>query len=904
MTDSIKAFIKNNRFAFAAFLLPVLVMVLAFAVTGVYPFGSRQIAVIDMYHQYVPFLGELQYKLQEGGSLFYSWNCGGGGNFWCLLSYYGASPLNLLLILFPKSLLMEGVTVILLIKIGLTGSFMFTYLKNAAGPAGNVQDREWGWHTVAFAGMYALCTYVIGYYWCIMWLDAVMLLPLMMLGLERLIDRGEMALYTISLALIVFSNYYIAIMVCIFVLVYYPVMYFIRTRGFSLRHCAKVTANAVFCSLLAIAMAAVMLLPTYISMKSAYYFSSEMPEDWRLYNNILDILNQLLPNAQLTYIDGLPNLCCGLLVTMMLIFYFITREIPLKEKVLNGAFLLFMFFSMNLNKLDFIWHGMHFPNQLPYRYTFVICFLLVAAGYRTFNRIDSISTGKITAVIAGGAGYYILAQKLFHTGIDNMVVFVYYGLALLAIYGTVLLLYRQQRITRKVFILLVAAAVTAELCITTCTEISVVGNSSRETYNENKGSITELAAFANERGGATSDGGDGRFSRTEIDDPIIHNCPAMYHYRGMGQFSSTISSDTTTLMEKIGLESNPGGNRFNYNETCPVLNCITNVNYLIARDRVLEDQDFAIVKKNGNSRLYESKYPLSIGYMLPGTIRTWKPDSENPFTNLEEYLRSATEGEVTSVFNALGKGELGGIGLKSRYDSHGTIESELERGSTSGTLYIKYTAPREDKYYIFVEADSAEEITIDRKDNKDNLIVHADCGSIINIGKLKEGESFRVKVEFETGRAGRTTCHVCTMDRETWDRAYEMISAETMTVVESGDSYIKGTVKAGEGQVLVTSIPYEEGWSLKVDGRKRDITELVGGSWISVGLDEGTHEIELSFRPPGIIAGLMLTVLSSVVLLLICHRRRLRSLVSRRLQGAQSYRECCLEESDCNRESE
>ena len=70
MTDYIKAFIKNNRFAFAAFLLPVLVMVLAFAVTGVYPFGSRQIAVIDMYHQYVPFLGELQYKLQEGAAFF------------------------------------------------------------------------------------------------------------------------------------------------------------------------------------------------------------------------------------------------------------------------------------------------------------------------------------------------------------------------------------------------------------------------------------------------------------------------------------------------------------------------------------------------------------------------------------------------------------------------------------------------------------------------------------------------------------------------------------------------------------------------------------------------------------------------------------------------------------------
>lgn len=904
MKTAARNFIINNRYAFAAFFLPVLVMVLAFAVTGVYPFGSQQIAVIDMYHQYVPFLGELQYKLQEGGSLFYTWNSGGGGNFWCLLSYYGASPLNLLLILFPKSLLMEGVTVILLIKIGLTGSFMFTYLKNVRFTVENVQDRQWGWKTVIFASMYALCTYVIGYYWCIMWLDAVMLLPLCILGLCRLIDEGRMALYTVTLAIIVFSNYYISIMVCIFILTYYPVLYFIRTRGFNIRRCAGTTAKAVICSLVAIAMAAVMLLPTYISMKSAYYFSSEMPDEWELYDNILDILNQLLPNAQLTYLEGLPNIGCGLLVTIMMIFYFVTREIPVKEKLLNGAFMIFMFFSLNLNKLDFIWHGMHFPNQLPYRYTFVICFLLVAMAYRAFNRIESIETGNVIAVIAGGAGYYILAQKLFHTGIDNMTVFVYYGLALLTAYGVVMLFYRKQLITRKSFMLMVAVVASAELCITTCTEIDIVGNSSRDTYNENKKSITELALIANETGGDTSSGGNGRFSRTEIDDPIIHNCPAMYHYRGMGQFSSTISSDTTGLMEKIGLESNPGGNRFNYNETCPVVNSITNVNYLIARDRPLQEPDFSLVKKIGNSRLYESKYPLSIGYMLPGTIRTWSPESHNPFVNLDEYIAAATSGEVESVFSSIGSGELNGKGLKARYDSSGTIESELQAGSTGGSLYINYTAPAKDKYYVFVEADSAEEITIDRDDNKDNLMVQADCGSIINIGTLQEGEDFRIKVEFETGRAGRTTCYVYTMDTDAWNRAYEIISAETMKVVKSSDTLIKGTVKAEEGQVLVTSVPYEKGWSLKVDGETREITELLGGSWITAGLSEGLHEIELKFRPPGLLAGLAVSVLSCILLLIMCNMQRLKDLCARSLRDDQSYPEYCSEESDCNKESE
>jgi len=117
-----------------------------------------------MYHQYVPFLAELQYKLQEGGNLFYTWNGAGGSNFWNLMAYYGASPLNLLLALFPKKLIMEGVTFVLLIKIGLAGSFMAIYLKYL--------DKKCNMVTVAFATLYALCSYVMAYYWCIMWIAA------------------------------------------------------------------------------------------------------------------------------------------------------------------------------------------------------------------------------------------------------------------------------------------------------------------------------------------------------------------------------------------------------------------------------------------------------------------------------------------------------------------------------------------------------------------------------------------------------------------------------------------------------------------------------------------------------------------------------------------------------------
>ena len=102
MSKRISFFFKDNRCIFAAFLIAAASALIAMIAEGIYPFGTQQIAIIDMYHQYLPFLSELQDKLQSGGSLFFSWNGGGGSNFWNLIAYYGASPLNLLLVLFPS----------------------------------------------------------------------------------------------------------------------------------------------------------------------------------------------------------------------------------------------------------------------------------------------------------------------------------------------------------------------------------------------------------------------------------------------------------------------------------------------------------------------------------------------------------------------------------------------------------------------------------------------------------------------------------------------------------------------------------------------------------------------------------------------------------------------------------
>lgn len=879
--NKVKGILISNKFIFAAFALPVLILVLAFAVIGIYPFGEDQIAVIDMYHQYVPFLNELQYKLQEGGSLFYTWNGAGGSNFWNLMAYYGASPLNLLLVIFPKALIMEGVTFVLLIKVGLAGSFMALYLRYIS--------NRCDFTTVAFATLYALCSYVMAYYWCIMWMDAVALLPLCILGLNRLIDDGRAVMYVVSLAVAVFSNYYMAIMLCIFIMFYYPILYFIKVRGGGAKKCAATTGKAVGYSLLGVVMAAVMLLPTYISMQSTFYISSEMPDKWTIYNDALDVINQLLPYTELTFREGLPNLYCGMIVVILLVLYAIDQNVALREKALHGVFLLFMFFSLNTNKLDFLWHGLHFPNQLPFRYTFVICFVLIGIAYKTFLNIDRFTIKHLWTILAAGTGYYLVAQKLMVKQNYDLNLFLYGGIAWLVIYCGVMILYRRGNFINRTFPVIITVIIVAEMAAGACISFKEIGNSYREGYFANGKDIIKLVEKTNEE-----------FSRVEMDNLYTLNSPAMYHYRGISQFSSSINADTTYLMEKIGLDGSPGRNRFSYNQTAPIVNAMLNIKYLIGKNEEIKDPDFKQVSKSGYSRLYESKYPLSIGYMTGNEIRTWDTLSENPFEVLDDYARAATGNVYDGVFNRVGEPGITTRNAIAENVADGKFAVKSSGYGDNAKVTLRYTADNTQKYYVFVETANAKSITVTNGNSIEDIDVRNDCGSIVNIGTIKKGKNFKIIINYEKKKVGDITCHVRSLDYDTWDKTYAILSKNMMEVTDFSDNHIEGTVTAEESGVLVTSIPYDKGWKLKMDGVRKEISELTGNVFISVPLQEGKHEISLTFRPPGLLAGLIITIVS-ILLLALLQTIRKRKMFSTEMPEISKDQEYQQEEADYNK---
>jgi len=277
---------------------------------------------------------------------------------------------------------------------------------------------------------------------------------------------------------------------------------------------------------------------------------------------------------------------------------------------------------------------------------------------------------------------------------------------------------------------------------------------------------------------------------------------------------------------------------------------------------------------------------------------------------LDDYVRAATGNVYDGVFDRVEEPVIKVKNASAKNIADGKFQVKSSGYSGKAKVSLEYTVDDTQKYYVFVEAANAESITVSNGNTIEDIDIRSDCGSIVNIGTIKKGGSFKIIVEYKKKKIGDITSHIRSLDYDTWNKAYDMLSENMMEVTDFRDNHIEGTVTADESGVLVTSIPYDKGWKLKVDGIHKEINELTGDAWISVPLKEGEHHISLTFRPPGVLAGLIITIVSALILALtqIMRKRRISASedvsFSIELPEIPEDRECQQEEADYNKISE
>ena len=852
---------ENIRANYCYYIPMAIVLVLMVAVCiaeKIIPFGTNSLSIVDSVHQYVPFFSELRDKLINEGSLFYSWNIAMGTNFMSLSSYYLNSPFNYLILLFSKENIVLGVNFIIILKVCLSAGTMAYYLVNKD------KKQEKNIYVIGIAIAYALSNYVIGYSWNMMWMDCILMFPLLMLGFKRLMEDRDPKLYVMALFYCLYCNYYIGFMICIFLVLWFFVYSHPGIKAFFLNG-----IRFAISSLLAGGLSAFMLIPAYLGIMSTAAGDMKLPP-WEWYGDIFDILKQQLfltaPITNQTF-DGGANLYCGMFVIFAFFLYLFRMYKNPWEKLRKIIIIVLLIMSCNNTLLNYIWHGFHDQYGIPNRFTFLYVFILLEIAYEILEDIKDTKPFQIAFAGVYSVMYVLLCKTVEKANIPTYVVIS--SLVFLVAYA-VWCYMGTKKLKTNTF-----PVVFTVIC---CLELVINGAAGflENGYVRLEGKFGETAQIeaAYEEIKTMAQEEDAGFYRVELMDSTVLDEVTWHNLPSVATFCSTVLGDMVTTMGRLGFYT--GANEFLYLGATPFTNSIFNVKYVLYREGDYNNFDLDYVTTVDDIGIYENPYPLALGFAVDSDVLRWDRDTWR-YEDAQENLAFSMTG-YGSFFYTL-KPDLivstdSGSATTEERSSKVTFTSSQSGDSSfmasffveeAGDYYLNCRGSGVNKIRFYL---NGEELTYDRWQSQ-----------IFHLGEVQVGDYVSVEYCYNRAKAGETktaTLKASIYREDRFLEVYDVLKQNLWDVEEYEAGYLKGTINIPEGQVMFTSIPYDEGWTVKVDGEKIEY-QKVCGSFIAVEMETGEHEVEMYYTPRGLKPGIIISAVCLVLFLVFskfCSRQK------------------------------
>lgn len=874
-------FWDENKFILLAGGCALLIMGLIFYSYNLVPFGDMTILRMDLYHQYGPLFAELYDRLTSGESLLYSWNSGLGSSFLGNFLNYLSSPLSFLVLFFGHKNITEAISVMILLKAVLASMSFAYYLKYSF----KRNDSS----IAAFGTLYAFCGYFVAYYWNVMWIDSMYLFPFVILGIEKIIKEGKPMVYCLSLALSFVTNYYMAYMICIFSVLYFLTYYFGNypiTKTFKdLNSSEKKPSllqkmkNSLFLSsgfqfaiysIFAVLLVAVFILPLLEILKGSSATNGSAPAEFKKYFTVYDFLANHIayssPTIRSSGTEVLPNVYCGIITLLLVPLYLFSNKISNREKIANVLLLGVLYFSFNVNYLNYFWHGFHFPNDLPYRFSFMYSFVLLQLAYKAFLHIRDFSGKQILACGIGFAACLILFEKTPTKNITDISLFL--SLIMAAAYVLILHAFKDKRFS--------VATLSFLLMCTTVAEISL-SDTNQLTMNQNKANYTEdYEAFCALK--ENLDQHDGTpFYRMELTNLRTRMDPCWFDYNGVSVFSSMASEKVSNLQSQVGMFGNYI-NSYTYHLQTPIYNAMFGLKYIVNNDdSTLNPQLYKELFTSDKFIAYENLYALPVAFACDANASEWlAADYQDPFQAQNEWFSFATgEKDVLKKLPIEEVDYNNVVPFLPKEIAEGNISFAKEFENEAASFTATFEVKSEDNIYLYVE--SAKTGNAEIKAPMFEKSVATKDGYIVDLGTHLKGEEITVTVPIkEKEDRGSVKLFVYALNTSTFKKGYQTLSKGALDLQEFSDTKLKGKVSVSENQILYTSIPYDTNWKIKVDGNeviKEDVFAL-SDSLLAFKIGPGIHTVEFEYVSKGLQFGAIISAITLVWLLLLSFLRK------------------------------
>ena len=815
---------KKRTLYILSFISPMILFFLISSLCGYIPFGKYSFNLYDAYYEYPTFLVELGRMLRSGQSIFYTLHAGMGVNFFSILNLYGGSPLNIFSIFFNNTNIIIFYTLLIYIKIGLSGLTMYLYLNSL-----NTKYIDTIWNLL-FSLIYALSGWVIAMNMHIMWLDAYILLPLIIKGLDKLILKNQLLEYTLFLALAIIINYYTGFMLCLFMIIYFVYKTLI-TNSFN----KKTILRFIGASLLAALISSVILIPTIFNLMTGRFsdldfsFNYFSLDQFTLFSSLYNMtIGSFILEDHLDY--GSTTLYITIFCLVLIIVYFFNQNISRKNKIITLLTLLFFHLCFSFPLLDYAWNMLQKPIWWEHRYQFVYIFFSILIAYQSFTESESLKLSvkqksMITIIfmvlLILSFSYKVMGLELSNTRV-------------LMVFLSIILFYIHIRSSKshKYFIFLIIG----ELILNSSFILNInKGLNYEELVTNNKKENDILEDIKDE---------DYRITTLSYSDAGL-----MFGFNSLEIFSSSNNIQVTKFLSQLNIT------RYNLNSILlysynPAVFSLLGVKYIIGNSTYFPCKDNICVNDNA----------LPIMYGINSQIRNMSMSED--FKENINNLYSILLGEKTNIF----------------YDLPVDIELKNVKLDKEGNFYDA----QEDVIISF-------STTVDKEciifHHNNQIILQEEASVFINNEEyefplrsdylivLDKGDTLTVTYKYDSlseDASGLNEYLFSALDSRIYEDAIKKIKEKTSyTSLTNNDSILKAKVKTEE-DVLLISIPYDKGLHIEIDGKEvnyfRVLETLVG-----IDIESGTHVVEITYEPQGLKCGLFLSLISLLVTFLIAY---------------------------------
>lgn len=826
-----KHFFKTYIFHILSFFLPLLIITSILASKGIWWGSDTTILASDGFHQYVIFNQALRNALHGDGSIFYSFTSGLGLNFYALSSYYLGSFLSPLVFFFDVKTMPDAMYLFTVVKFGLTGLSTYISLKG-------IHKHIHPIMALLLASSFPLMSFATSQLEINSWLDVFILVPLILLGLDRLIKRNGRVLYFVSLTCLFIQNYYFGYMMAIFLTLWYLVQlsWNFKERIRSLLDFALVSILAGLTSL-------IMILPAYLDLKTHGETFTEIVNLQTENSWYLDIFaKNLIGSYDTTKFGAIPMIYVGIFPLILALLFFTLKSIKWQVKLAYASLILIIITSFYLQPLDLFWQGMHAPNMFLHRYAWVFSLTIIYIAAESLTRLNHITFKKLVIpfyILAGGYGitYATVAQYEFLEPIQFILSFEF-----LIAYFILFWAFLNKKIHLLVFSIASLCFVLFEISLNTHYQVEGLSSEwhfpSRSNYEQN---LTEIDKIVKNNQKETSS-----FYRTERLFPQTGNDSMKYNFNGISQFSSIRNRSSSNALDKLGFRSDGTNLNLRYQNNTLIADSLFGIKYNLA-DFNPEKFGFSATQTEGNMTAYQNIYSL------PLAILSNQIYSDINFTNL-------TLDNQTNFLN-----QLTGFGLQYYYNLQPltvTNASELDNRVTvniaegEDTARVHYTLhiPANTQLYVYLpnlqfSDDSNKNVQITINNVLTNYTLD-NTFSFFSAGYYAEEQEITLTISFpHNTQVSFDKPGFYQLDLLAYQQAMqELLNKDVL--VETQHNTVTTTYSSPQEASLLFTLPYDKGWSARLNGKSVPISRAQNG-FMKVDVPSGKGELILTFIPHG-----------------------------------------------------